>query len=119
MWTIDWLQADLLEWSAPAGSFDLVCVCFLHLPPEERRSVYARAAAAVRPGGALLVVGHDRSNLIDGVGGPQDPDVLFTPDEIVADLSGFSVLRAEVIRRPTADGVGPLDAVVHVVKDPG
>jgi 2-polyprenyl-3-methyl-5-hydroxy-6-metoxy-1,4-benzoquinol methylase len=116
---IDWVEADLLAWSPPASAFDLVSILFLHLPPDERRAIYARAAAAVRPGGTLLVVGHDRSNLVDGVGGPQDPTVLFTPAELVAELSGFSITRSEVIRRPTADGVGPRDAVVNAVRDPG
>jgi SAM-dependent methyltransferase len=116
---IDWLQADLLAWSPPERAFDLVTLAFLHLPRDERRAVYGRAAAAVRPGGTFLVVGHDRSNLTDGAGGPQDPDVLFTPEEIVAELPGFSVVRSGVTRRsPADDGLGPLDAVVRAVRDP-
>ena len=111
---LDWLQADLLEWAAPVGAFDLVTLVFMHLPPDERRRVYDRAAAAVAPGGTLLVVGHDRSNLTHGVGGPQDPEVLFTPGEVVADLpSEFSVVRAEVVRRSVGNGRGPIDAVVR------
>jgi len=115
---VDWIEADLLDWSPPASTFDLVAIVFLHLPPDERRVVYARAAAALRPGGTFLVVGHDRSNLVDGMGGPQDPTVLFTPAEIVAELSGFSVVRSEVIRRGTVESHGPLDAVVHAVRGP-
>jgi 2-polyprenyl-3-methyl-5-hydroxy-6-metoxy-1,4-benzoquinol methylase len=115
---VDWVQADLLDWTPPADAFDLVTVLFLHLPPDERRVAYARAAAAVRPGGTFLVVGHDRTNLVDGVGGPQDETVLFTPAEIAVELSGFTVTRSEVVRRPETDGRGPLDAVVRAVRDP-
>ena len=114
---VDWIRADLLDWTPPADTFDLVCLFFLHLPQDERRDVYARAADAVRPGGTLLVVGHDVTNLVDGVGGPQDPAVLFTPAQIVAELSGSSIVRSDVIRRPTTDGHGPLDAVVRAVRD--
>jgi SAM-dependent methyltransferase len=114
---VDWSLADLLEWIPPAGAFDLVALFFIHLPPEERRPVYARAAAAVARGGTLLVVAHDRSNLTDGVGGPQDPAVLFTPDEIARELpAAFEVERADVVRRPLAAGPGPLDAVVRAVR---
>ncbi len=114
---VDWRHADLNEWTPPAGAFDLVALFFIHLPPEERRPVYARAAAAVAPGGTLLVVGHDRSNLTDGVGGPQDPVVLFTPDEIVRDLpAGFTVERAVVVRRPSSSAPAPLDSVVCAVR---
>lgn len=114
---VEWLLADLLEWCPPAEAFDLVALFFIHLPPEERRPVYARAAAAVTGAGTLLVVGHDRSNLADGVGGPQDPAVLFTPDEIAGELpDDFTVERAEVARRGSPDGPGPLDAILRAVR---
>jgi SAM-dependent methyltransferase len=116
---VDWELADLLEWVPPAGAFDLVALFFIHLPPDERREVYERAAAAVTPGGTLLIVGHDRTNLRDGVGGPQDPNVLFTPNEIVTELHGFTVVRAEALRRSSPDEPGPIDAVVSAVKRVG
>lgn len=116
---VEWLEADLLAWSPPERAFDLVTLVFLHLPPDERRAVYAGAAAAVRPGGTLLVVGHDLTNLTDGSGGPQDPAVLFTPAEIAADLRGFTVVRSEVVRRGGDAGRVPLDAVVRATRDPG
>ena len=113
---VDWELADLLEWTPGDRSYDLVVLFFIHLPPEERREVYARAAAAVAPGGTLLVVGHDRTNIADGVGGPQDPEVLITPSEVAADLSGFRVDRAETVRRGAAIGGGPIDAIVRAVR---
>jgi 2-polyprenyl-3-methyl-5-hydroxy-6-metoxy-1,4-benzoquinol methylase len=116
---VEWQLADLLEWSPGASRFDLVTLFFIHLPPDERRDVYARAAAAVAPGGTLLIVGHDRTNLADGVGGPQDPTVLFTPGEVAADLAGFTVDRAEVVRRRAPDGGGPIDAIVRAVRVTG
>jgi hypothetical protein len=80
------------------------------------------AAAGLAVGGTLLVVGHDTSNLTEGVGGPQDPAVLFTAADVVADLAelaGLEVRRAERAQRPV--GTGPdqrtaLDAVVEVVR---
>lgn len=114
---IDWRLADLIEWTPPPEAFDLVALFFIHLPPEERRPVYAKAAAAVASGGTLLVVGHDRSNLTDGVGGPRDPDVLFTPDEIARELpDGFTIERSAVVRRSSSTGPAPLDAVVRAVR---
>jgi 2-polyprenyl-3-methyl-5-hydroxy-6-metoxy-1,4-benzoquinol methylase len=116
---VEWQLADLLEWTPGAGRFDLVTLFFIHLPPHERRDVYARVAAAVAPGGTLLIVGHDRTNLADGVGGPQDPAVLFTPGEVAADLAGFRVDRADVVRRRATDGHGPIDAIVRAVRFTG
>jgi 2-polyprenyl-3-methyl-5-hydroxy-6-metoxy-1,4-benzoquinol methylase len=110
--TVDWVLADLLEWRPAPRSFDLVAVMFLHLPRDERRPVYAAAAEAVAPGGLLLVVGHDRTNLAQGAGGPQDPEVLFTPPEIVADLVDFTVETAATVTRDLGDGRRAIDAVV-------
>jgi SAM-dependent methyltransferase len=113
---VEWELADLLDWSPGARRYDLVTLFFIHLPADERREVYARAAAAVAPGGTLLIVGHDRANLADGARGPQDPDVLFSPDEVAADLAGFRVERAAVVRRPGPEGRGPIDAIVRAVR---
>ena len=113
--TIDWVEADLLEWS-PSDTFDLVTVLYLHLPPDERRSAYLAAAAAVAPGGRLLVVGHDRSNLTDGAGGPQDPDLLFTAGELATSLAAtypdFTIERADAVPRKTSSERAPIDAVL-------
>jgi hypothetical protein len=97
---VEWIEGDVTAWTPPAGAFDLVCVLYLQLPSVERRVALARAAGAVRPGGTLLVVGHDLSNMTEGVGGPSDPDVLFTPETIVAEIDGFAIDRAERVRRP-------------------
>ncbi len=111
---IEWRREDLLAWRPTGAAFDLVILVFIHLPIDERRTVYENAAAAVAPGGTLLVVAHDLANITDGVGGPQDPGVLFTPAEIVADLpSGFEVDRAETIRRGRDARPAPIDAVVQ------
>jgi SAM-dependent methyltransferase len=109
---VDWVLADLHEWRAVPHSFDLVAVMFLHLPSGERRPVYAAAADAVAHEGRILVVGHDRSNLTDGVGGPQDPAVLFTAQEIAAELAGFTIETAELVERDLGDGRRAIDAVV-------
>lgn len=113
---IEWRQADLLQWSPGTGGYDLVTLFFIHLPPEERQGVYARAADAVTLGGTLLIVGHDRTNIPDGAGGPQDPDLLITPGEVAAELPGFRVDRAETVRRQSDDGRGPIDAIVRAVR---
>ena len=113
---VHWVHADLLEWQPPRGAFDLVTLVYLHLPMNERHAIYAAAANAVAPGGRLIVVGHDRSNLTGGTGGPQDPAVLFTAGEIAAELVGFEIHRAEGVTCDDADGRRTIDAVVVAVR---
>jgi SAM-dependent methyltransferase len=116
---VTWVEADVVEWQPPTASFDLVVVMYLHLPAEQRRRALAHAAAALAPGGVLLVVGHDTSNLLKGTGGPQDPAVLFTPEEIVEDLSGLRIERAEQVKRTVVSDAGEttaIDALVRAVR---
>lgn len=55
---IDFEQYDL-DRDFPAGEFDLVSAQFLHSPVEkDRPAILRRAAAAVAPGGTLLIVDH-------------------------------------------------------------
>jgi 2-polyprenyl-3-methyl-5-hydroxy-6-metoxy-1,4-benzoquinol methylase len=96
---VDFLCADLADFEPEPESYDLVAMLFLHLPRKEWRAVLARALAALAPGGTLLLVGHDLLNLTEGVGGPSDPDVLLTPDDIVAELHALEITKAERVLR--------------------
>lgn len=96
---VNWQRADVEV--DPLPEVDLVLLAYLHLPAERRRAVLGRAVAAVRPGGALLLIGHDRRNLAEGVGGPQDQDLLWTPGDVV-DL-GLVVVHAQTLPRPVGD----------------
>ncbi len=99
---VEWLEEDVARWAPPRHAFDLVCVLYLQLPAAERRVALAGAAAAVRPGGTLLVIGHDLLNLTAGTGGPSQAEVLFTPDDVVAEIGPLVVEKAERVRRPVA-----------------
>ena len=112
---VDWQVADLCEYLPPAGSFDLVLIAYLHLPADDLAGVLHRARAALAPRGTLLVVGHDLANLTAGVGGPQDPALLHTPQAVVAELGGLQVRRAETARRPVAVDDRTVDALDTVV----
>jgi SAM-dependent methyltransferase len=116
---VRWVTADLLDHRPAPAAFDLVVVCYLHLPGVDRRRVLRRAATAVAPGGLLLVIGHHRDNITDGVGGPQDPAILFTPADIVADLAdgtGLVPERADRVLRPVAVDGNERHAVDAVVR---
>ncbi len=111
---IAFVCADLLEYEPERGAYELVLVLYLQLPAAERRHVLSRAAGALAPGGTFFLVGHDLTNLRDGVGGPSDPEVLYTPDDIVAEVPGLVVVKAERVLRDVADADRPaIDALVR------
>jgi SAM-dependent methyltransferase len=96
---VDWVLEDVLHFEPEPDSFDLVLWSYLHLPEHGRRVVLAKAREAVAPGGTLLFVAHDLSNLEHGHGGPQSAEVLCTPEDVVADLHGFDIIKAQVVAR--------------------
>ena len=117
--TARFVRADLAEYVPEPGSADLVALMYLQVPEPLRTVVLGRAAAALRPGGTLLWVAHDLRNLDGGHGGPQNPDVLSTPEGVAAALGGLEALRAEVVRRPVPTDAGEavaLDTLVRAVR---
>jgi SAM-dependent methyltransferase len=114
-----WVQADLLDYRPEPRAFDLVLVFYLQVPAAERREIVRAVAEGVAANGTLLLVGHDRSNLEHGHGGPRDEAVLYAPGDVVADLggTGLEIERSEVVSRPVTAPEGErtaLDALVRV-----
>ena len=121
--SVQWERADVTEYQPPAEGFDLVVVMYLHLPeivaPDR---VPPRRRRGQKPGGTLLVVGHDSTNPNDGWGGPKDTAVLYGPDDVVADVEGLDIVKAERVRRAvqTDDGERTaIDVLVRAVRRPG
>jgi len=114
--TVDWVVADVVTHRPEPEAFDLVLIAYLQLPAAELALVLSHAVCALAVGGELLVVGHDRTNLTDGVGGPQVPEILHTPEEVVAGLGGLVVRRAERVRRPVQLETGTTDAIDTLVR---
>lgn len=114
---VEWVQADATNYQ-PERPVDLALLSYLQLPAAQRRSAVRGAAAALAPGGMLLVIAHDSRNLLDGTGGPQDPRVLYTAADVTSDLDGTGLVidRAEEVLRPVAGTDRPaIDVLVRAV----
>jgi SAM-dependent methyltransferase len=114
---VDFHVQDLLAFEPERRAYDLVAVLYLQIPASERRQVLAAAAEAVAPAGTLLLVGHDLLNATEGVGGPRDPNVLYTPEDIVAELPGLEIEKAERVLRDVENADRPaIDALVRAIR---
>lgn len=110
---VTWVEADATA-GTPGEGFDLVAVLYLQLPDDRLGAALRGAAAALTPGGTLLVVSHDLTNIAEGHGGPQRPEVLTTPQAVVGHLGGLAVERAERVLRPVEGAPRPaIDTLVR------
>jgi SAM-dependent methyltransferase len=101
---VTWVTADVTSWTAAPASLDLVLVAYLHLPEEETVDVLTRAVGWLRPGGRLVVLGHDVENLTAGVGGPQEAEILHSVERLAPVARLLTVDRLEQVRRQTPAG---------------
>ncbi len=111
---VEWICADVTSYEPPPGAFERVVVLYLHLPEADRARAFQHAAAALAPGGALLMIGHGLRNLTDGVGGPQQPGVLWDLEPLSKELVelGLDVERAEERIRPVAGKGDAIDILL-------
>ena len=110
---VEWVCADLTSYEPDPEAFALVVISYLQVGRAERRLVLAHTARALAPGGELFMIGHALRNLMEGVGGPQDPLVLWDPDEISDELraAGLRVERCEEVVRTLAAETGAQQAI--------
>ncbi len=112
---VEFVRADVTDWE-PDTEQDLVLIAYLHLESSSLEQVVRRAESWLAPGGELFMIGHDRSNLELGHGGPQYLEILWDLDLLISWSSG-DLVESAVVRRPveTDDGVAfALDTLVRV-----
>lgn len=114
---IEFEVADLREYDPGKDAFDLVMMIYLQLPQTALAPLIERAASAVAPEGIFLLVAHDSSNLEHGYGGPQNPDVLYTAEQVTPLLvDRFEIEKAGVVQRPVDTDSGARVALDCLVR---
>ncbi len=105
---ITFAHRDLRRDPPAEGAYDLVSAQFMHLPGDVRRELYARLAAAVAPGGILLIVGHHPLDQRAHAHRLAFADMMFTADQLVTelDLPAWQILVAETRLRAAKDQDG-------------
>lgn len=106
-------RADLREWVPESRAFDLVIAFFVHLAVDERDLVFTRLAAAVAPGGTLLLVGHAVSDATSGVGRPP-AHLLVDEADLLPYASGFAAVETSTRPREVE---GPSETTPLTVHD--
>jgi cyclopropane fatty-acyl-phospholipid synthase-like methyltransferase len=76
---VDFMQADILNWTWPTSAFDAVVGIFIQfVGPTERARQLAGMKQAVQPGGLLFLQGYTPKQLEYRTGGPSAVENLYT-----------------------------------------
>ncbi len=86
--------------------WDLVVLCFVHLEPADAVAVHARAAAALAPGGLLLLNSFAKAQFGRPSGGPPRLDWLHDLDELRGQFPGLVIEHAVEREVQLAEGSG-------------
>lgn len=98
--------ADLSVWELGDARWDGVVSIWAHLPAAVRSVLHPRIAGALRPGGVLLLEHYHPRQLAYGTGGPPDPTMMLTLDELGTAFRGWSSEHAFEGERVVIEGNG-------------
>lgn len=86
--TLEFEQADVLDWNWPDAAYDLVAAIFIQFaPPPERDRIVAGIRRCLKPGGLLILQGYTPKQVEFGTGGPPHAANMYTA-ELLRDWFG-------------------------------
>ncbi len=103
------VRADVTRPPWREGAFDAVVAIYVHLPPAVRAAAHRTWAAALRPGGLLVLEAFDRGHerlrrTLGTVGGPPGEALLYTPEMLADDFAGLEIERLERLELELDEG---------------
>lgn len=101
---------------------DLGVIAYLHIDSIGLGKAIKSLVANIRPGGTFFGIWHARENLLDGYGGPQEPEVIPTNEEVQEVLVKSGVTNASIELKERQVSVGEeikiaIDLVVQGIKN--
>ena len=106
--------ADLAHFDVGQGQWDNIVSIFGHIPSKLRKPLYARLVKALKPGGHLVMESYSPAQITRTTGGPKDPDMMPTVDELKKELQGMTFEVAHEVVRSVHEGRGHTGEAVVV-----
>ena len=95
---------DLATYVPTANSFGSVVSISAHLPTVVRRRLYPLIEQCLKPGGIILLEAYAKSQLSRNTGGPKDPDMLLTVEDLREEFSNCELLLCQEVDREVVEG---------------
>ena len=118
--SIKTVVADLADFNLGESHWDLIVSIFAHMPVSIRQPLHRRITAALKPTGKFVLEAYTPDQVGRGTGGPPNPELTMTLDDLTAELTGLNIIEGREIVRPVIEGPGHTGdgAVVQVVAQP-
>lgn len=125
--TLRTVVADLNDFDAEDGSFDVISSTFVHLPRALRAKVHRGVGRWLRAGGVYVMEAYGPDQIHRDTGGPKDPELLAPLETIVEELAagnevggggGLTIEHRAALVRDVVEGTkfhGGAASVVQVV----
>jgi len=111
-------EADLLNWSWPPNQFDAVVAIFIQFAgPVDRQSMFRGIVQSLKPGGVLLLEGYRTEQLQNGTGGPPTVENLYTEECLREELSALNIDDIQSYDEYLEEGAGHsgLSALIDLI----
>ncbi len=97
---LEYRVGNLTEISYPTESFDALVLIFAHFPASLREGFHRKLYSFLKPGGILILEGFSKDHLKFSsvnplAGGPKDPSMLFSEEELRSDFKEMEILSLE------------------------
>lgn len=101
---INYEVADYQTARIDPEAYDAIALIFAHKPESLRRAVHRKLAAALKPGGHLILEAYSKEQLTYGTGGPPNEQLLYTLDDLREDFSNLQLLELEQLEAEIQEG---------------
>jgi SAM-dependent methyltransferase len=100
------IVADLGDYRIGSEEWDGIVSCYCHLPSVIRKPLHRAVVRGLKPGGVFVLEGFSKEQLSYGTGGPKDPDMLMSLEELKRELEGLELVHAVQMERDVREGRG-------------
>lgn len=78
-----------------AESFDCIALVFAHIHSSKRSEYHQKLLSFLKPGGKLIMESFSKEQILRDSGGPKNPDMLYSVEDMKHDFSTLSDLNIE------------------------
>ena len=97
---IEYIVGDLEQLDFEKESFDAIGLIYAHFAADKKSILHKKLDGYLKPGGIIIFEAFSKTHLQlrmlnPSVGGPQDINMLFSKEELIADFKNYDILTLE------------------------